>query len=315
MQYGTTSPFDPCVWFSADPHSESLSLARSSAQLQRVTDRGPQPSVEIATRLLQLLRVPEFSMAQVADLVEADPALTARVLRAANSPMFSARQPCKTVQHAVAMLGARTIGELAAAAAVSDLFGRSGVEASLRSHAVATAALARELARLLGRPGQDLFLAGLLHDLGKLILLQGAGGERYGLSSQPYDELLNVRVGIPGGTHLLEQTALGFDHGAVGQAALQAWGIPDPIPALVGSHHDVERASREGDRFAESVCLLRLADSMAHTFAGPRFENEATRLQLREPAAMTSLGLEPHDVEHHIPHLQLVHASAAELLD
>ncbi len=129
MQTSTPSPFDPCVWFAADPLSDSVGLARESAPFAKVMDRGLQPSVEIAARLLRLLEDPEFDTAEVAALIERDQALAARVLRGANSPMFALRQPCKTVPRAVTMLGARTIGELAGGDPAPDPLGNGGVDA------------------------------------------------------------------------------------------------------------------------------------------------------------------------------------------
>ncbi len=311
----TASPNDPFVWFGSESDSDATALARDSLQLERVLAKGLRPAVEIAARLMQMLEDPEFRSTEVARLLESEPVLAARVLGAANGPVFTLRQPCRSIRHAVSMLGARTIGELTAAVAVSELFGGSQAEARLRSHAVSTAALARELAQLLGRPSRDLFLAGLLHDLGKLVLLQGAVDERYGTGGQRYRELLERRLGVSGGTHLLEQAALGFDHAAMGCAALQAWGIPDPIPDLVGWHHSVEHARRDGGELSASVCVLRLADSLAHAFEGPRLQDQAAQLQLREPTAVAELGLDTEELGQIIPRLQYVHASAAGMLD
>lgn len=315
MHTNTSPAHDPFVWFGSESDSDATSLAKDSPQLECVLARGLCPSMEIAARLLKMLEDPEFSTTDVARLIESDPALAARVLGTANSPLFTRRKPCRSIPHAVTMLGARTIGELTAAAAVSELFGRSGAEARLRSHAVSTAAVTKELAELLSRPSHDLFLAGLLHDLGKLVLLQGAGDERYGAGGQRYVELLERRLGTSGGTHLLEQAALGFDHAALGCAALQAWGIPDPVPDLVGWHHSVEHARRDGGDLLASTCVLRLADSLSHAFEGPRLQDQAAQLQLREPAAVAELGLEPEALELIIPQLQHVHMNAAGMLD
>ncbi len=315
MQHSPSPQASEAFWFGSVMDSDACSLAAQSAQLARVDQGGLRGSVETAVRLLRMLDDPDFSVVEVARLIEGDPALTVRVLRAANSPMFSLRRACKEVGHAVTMLGARTMGEVAAAAAAADLFGRYGVESRLRNHAVSSAALARELARQTGRESRDLFLAGLLHDVGKLVLLQGAGEERYGLSGQTYKQILEQRASQVNGTHLLEQTALGFDHAALGQAALEAWGIPDPIPSVVGLHHNVSKALTSDERGKELACLLRVADYLAHAFEGPKLEDEAAQTQLREPAAMAALGLEVEELQGMIPQLRYVHNGAAGLLD
>jgi HD-like signal output (HDOD) protein len=315
MDTSTGAAHDNFLWFGSEPDSDANTLARDSQQLERVLEAGLCPSVEIATRLMRMLEDPEFSTTDVARLIESDPALTARVLTAANSPVFTLRRSCRSISHAVTILGARTIVELTAAAAVTGLYKHRGTEARLRDHAVSTAAVARELAELLRRPSRDLFLAGLLHDLGKLVLLQGAGEERYGTGGQRYDELLERRLSVSGGTYLLEQAALGFDHAALGCAALSAWGIPDPIPDLVGWHHSIELARRDGGTQQATVCVLRLADSLCHAFEGPRLQDQASQLMLREPAAVAELGLDVDELGLLIPQLQHVHAGAASMLD
>jgi HD-like signal output (HDOD) protein len=151
--------------------------------------------------------------------------------------------------------------------------------------------------------------------VGKLVLLQGAGEERYGIESLDYASLLERRVGTCGGVHLMEQAALGFDHAALGCAALRAWNIPEPIPQLVGWHHSVPRARQEGGRMAELVYLLRVADCLTHAFTGPRLDDEANQAATREPAAMAGLGLNAERLEAFIPQLQYAHAAAPGLLD
>jgi len=315
MQQRTESSVDPSVWLGLEMYTDGTTLARRSPQLERVLARGLLPSIEVAARLLRLLRDPEFQLREVSRVIQCDPALTARVLGLSNSAVFARSRPCRDVAHAVTMLGAGTVGELAAVAAVGEAYGLRGVEGKLRSHAVATAAVARELCVQLGRPTVDVFLAGLLHDLGKIVLLQGAGDESYGTGGMDYQVLLQRRAGQSCGTHLLEQSALGFDHADMGCVALEAWNIPEPIPRVIGWHHSLERVLQEGGRTAELVCLVRVADSLAHVFAGPRYDDRTAGALLREPAAMAGLGLSLDDLLPLIPQLRHANSSSAGMLD
>ncbi len=315
MEAWNNSTMGQSIWAGLESYSDATSLARNSAQLQRVQQRGLTPSIAVAARLLRALEDPDFSVREVAAVIESDPGLTVKVLGLANSPMFARPVPCRDVRHAVSLLGARTMGELAAVAAASELWGRAGVESALRGHAVSTACVARELAEMIGRSTSDVFLAALLRDLGKLVLLQGAGDERYGIEGHAYAKMLERRGRKAGGTHLAEQAALGFDHAAMGRAALQGWNIPEPIPSVVGWHHDLDRARQEGGRVAELVSLLRLADALSHAFEGPRLDERAVVSMLREPAAMAALGLTPDQLASMIPQLEYAHASTSGLLD
>ncbi len=315
MTYTPTGGLDASIWSGLETYADATSLARASRQLERVRPGGLKASFEIAARLLRSLEDPDFCVREVAGIIEGDPVLATRVLGIANSPMFSRQGRCRDISHAVALLGARCLSEVAAAATAAGLYKRFGVQARMRDHSLSTAAVARRLATRLGASTDDVFLAGLLHDVGKLVFLQGAGDERYGMDGSSYAALLERRAGRVAGTHLIEQASQGFDHAALGCVALREWGIPEPVPRAVGWHHDLERARQEGGRMAELVSLLRLADSLSHAFAGPRLEVQTTRLLIREPVAMACLGLEPEDLDLALPELRHAHAAAIKLLD
>ncbi len=301
-------------WFGMDDDSQARALASTSLPYRRVEAAGVPPSTAAAVRLMRVVRDPEYSALEVVRMVESDPGLAARVLRMANSAMLGLRRPCRDVSHAVALLGGRAMSEIAAAAAVCDLYRPHGLEGRLRAHAVATAAIAREIALQRNLPTEDLLIIGLLHDIGKLMLLQGTAGERFGPSAMAYAEHLGRRVAVHGGCHLDEREALGYDHAVLASVMIGAWGIPEPIPQVVGMHHRVERAVLLGGRLAQQVCLLCLADRLAHTFDSPILVDSAAQAVMSEHAAVAFLELDLDDLLMMLPELQYAHFSSADLL-
>ena len=131
----------------------------------------PYPAV--ALKLHELTSRERFNLSDVVDVVSADQALMATVLRAANSALFSAMGAATTLQQAVARLGASEVSRLALAAGLAETMRVPGALQGMRRQAwaegVASAQVSHALARLRGLSQQDAFTCGLLHDFGKLV--------------------------------------------------------------------------------------------------------------------------------------------------
>lgn len=193
-------------------------------------------------------------------LLESDPALSARVLRHAKSPECPVRDRISNLQQMVSYLGTRKIRDVAMTAPVCDVFrGDETIGPYRRSqlweHSVAVGVCARLIARRRRLPDpEDVFLAGLLHDVG--IILE----DQY-----RHDAFAQV-VGSLQEDHSLaerERDVLGFDHMALGERVALRWGFPDAVVAAVRYHHMSVRY--RGDHIdavrcveaANFVCTLR----------------------------------------------------------
>ena len=123
-----------------------------------------------AEQVLRIVGNPMAGAADVARVVETDPALAARVMRLANSPYYGAPRRVSNTRHAIVMLGFDTVRGLAVSAACSLLDGRveMGPDGFWR-HAITTACAASVIARKVGVTGADAFSAGLLHDIGAVL--------------------------------------------------------------------------------------------------------------------------------------------------
>ena len=213
-----------------------------------------------ALRLAELARDDRSGAADFERVVRPDPALTANLLRVANSAYFGLRCRAESVRQAVTVLGVKRVSEVAAAVALapvipSRLPGYELEASAFWLHSVAVAVLAERLSLQLGlRCPEQTFTAGLLHDIGKLAI--GAF-----VADDAPSILIRTRGGLP--FVAAEQAVLGVDHGQVGGLMAEAWSLPSAAAAAARWHH-APGAAPEGAPQA-LIDLVHVADGLAHT--------------------------------------------------
>lgn len=201
--------------------------------LESVRSLPPLPAA--VERLLALSREPEVDFRKVIQVIESDPALTARMLRAANSAFYGVSRRVQTVQQAIVLLGHEAVINLALGISVLNLKRNllkqwPGDPSAFWRHSITVALLARELARALHcANSEEAFVAGLLHDIGKLVLLT-----HYGVVYA--QALLAARQG-PEPLHVLERELFEVDHAVAGYALCLHWHLPDTLAQAVAEHH------------------------------------------------------------------------------
>ena len=256
------------LWFGEEEperprYDASRSLAAAVARIE-----GLKPFPGAAQKLLKLLREPNYRVRDVQAVMETDPSLAARTLNIANSPLFRGLNPCRSIDQAIVRLGARNVRDIATGVAAMSMFAdEGGAGRRLRDHCVGVAAVARILADVaLPAEASSLFLSGLMHDVGKLLLLQ-SGEMQYADDHGAHEE-----------THLIERARLGYDHAVLGSHVMKMWRIPDPTAMLVAWHHQPARAFADGGDPALMVALLRSADQIEHHLAsGAELDAETCR--------------------------------------
>ena len=208
---------------------------------------------DIYFRLQDAINDPRSSAGHIAGIVGTDPGLAATLLRLANSSFYALSRPIDSLARGVMLIGAGELAQLALAVAVVDRF-KDVPNACLTmrqtwEHAVGCGVVARVLASHVGGLVQEtLFVAGLLHDLGRLVLLRRAPRHMARAMALARDR------GMP--LCDAEREILGFTHAAVGEALLTRWRLPRQLAQAVGEHHDGEGISVE-------AAIVQLADAVA----------------------------------------------------
>lgn len=224
------------------------------------------PSIpETLIRILKVLDDPASGPADLTRVVRMDAPVMAKVLRLANSPYYSSRGDIADINRCVAVLGYRTVRQVAicitVATSLISSVEKSGGQLDYRElwrHSVITGAIAKHLARMTGYPDpEEAFTAGLLHDMGKFVL------EVY--APQFYAGLIADRQKRACALSDLERETFGFDHAELGAAFAEAWRFP---PLLVRSFADHHRpvVGRARARHEQAAALVSLADYLANTF-------------------------------------------------
>jgi len=248
---------DEDLWFGTtdDEAAEHAAANSMAAMVGRLL--GAKPFPEAARKLADLARDENFKIDDVVQVLERDPALSARLLRLVNSASFGLHQRCTSVRHAATLVGATRLQQVATTAAVMELFDSgSALAARILDHSSVVGGFSRYLAVHLSLPSDDLFTAGFLHDIGKLMLLESEG--------ESYEQLLAAAAGSADKLHVAERATLGFDHGVLAAHVMKAWNIPDPIPKVVAWHHESAKALSFSTHIAAMVETVRLADALTY---------------------------------------------------
>ena len=210
----------------------------------------------VAQRVLAMVRDDRATLDRIAALLGTDQALTAAVLRHANSGLAMPTRRIASLREALARIGLRALGEVLVRACAGPLLDRGLPPYALPRrvawrHAATASVAARELARILEAPGaEEASVAGLLHDVGKTVLtsvVPEAAAKAVALARSRRIHVWQAEVQV-----------LGFHHGQVGGALLRSWGLPEPLVEAVALHHEPTEST------ARLARIVHLADAAAH---------------------------------------------------
>lgn len=249
------------------------------------------PTLSVTTgRLATLIKDETSGAADFEKVIRPDLALTANLLRMANSAYFGLRCRAESVRQAITLLGLKRVFEAAASAAFAPVIPRQlpGYEmdaASFWLHGAAVAVLAERLAVELRCGTPDLlFTSGLLHDVGKLVVGAFVAEERGTI-------LRRVREGQ---TFIgAEKEVLGLTHAELGARVAEAWNLPPAVAWAARWHHEPAAAPPEVDR--NLVALVHAADALAHQLGFGADAGELAREV--DPEAGVRLGLKARRLE------------------
>lgn len=274
----------PATMPTPDKSARPLNPPGGAAKLKQevlgaAKDLPPMP--QVAEKARKLTADPDTSFSDLAKLIETDPAIVTRVLKMANSAFYGAVGKIASVRQASVVLGIKTLNELLTLACASEVLNKNLKGYCLKPeqmwmHSLSVAALSKYIAQqVCPAKSDDVFAAGLIHDVGKLIL-------------DPYvferKKLFATVIEKDNTWFAAEREVLGFDHAEIGSAICQLWRIPREITTAIRYHHAPTLAPEQ-----ELAHIIHSADLLARLPA----DNAETAM---DGESLHFLGLRKEDV-------------------
>ena len=212
----------------------------------------------IANQVMMLASNPDSSVDDLTRIIISDPPLTSKLLQIVNSAFYGFLQKIGTVKHAVSLLGTDEVVSIAFGLAFAKVINTAGIghlypPKALWHHSIATALIAHNLCRKFPEYRKaGAFTAGLLHDFGKIFLIEEFP-EHYG---QVYSQMKETDIPI----FELEEELFGINHQFIGEHLAANWNLPEPIVQAIAFHHQPASASA----YSELAALIGLADYLYH---------------------------------------------------
>jgi HD-like signal output (HDOD) protein len=210
----------------------------------------------VYARIIQAINDPNSSSSQVADAISKDANLSIRLLRMVNSPSYGFAEKVASVSRAVSLFGTDELTNLAVNVKVKQQF--KGIPPELIDmdsfwrHSIRCGLFAQILAGYLGLPGSEIyFTGGLLHDIGRLVMLDRMPEKYSRAIIKGMEEQLPI--------YRAELDTLQTDHSIVGKLLATRWRLPTPIARMIGGHH-----SPASVHYTPEACLAHVADFLAH---------------------------------------------------
>jgi len=257
-----------------DAESLTATIARAVALKGTFTDpslqalvagAGTLPSIpSVYVELMRQLEDVDCCAQDIADIIARDPAMTAKILQLANSAFFGVRRRIASPKDAVLYLGLDTLKSLALSVKVFSQFtarpqSRFSID-ELARHTMLVGILARKIASVQGASRQDVedaFAAGLLHDIGKLVLVAAA--------PEKYEQAIEDAEKEGKTDRDAERRIFGTTHAEVGTYLVWLWGLPDSVVEAVAYHHAPTVCP--APRFSP-LTAVHVANALAHETAG-----------------------------------------------
>ena len=244
-----------------------------------------RPIPQIALKIIRMIQDDDCTMSEIGEEVRQDQVVSAKTINLCNSVQFALKSRVGSIDHALVLLGEKRLLMLVVSASLETIFSESSQGYSLCKggifqHALGTAILSAELAEFTGRSDPDIaYTAGLLHDIGKVLL------DQYMTSAAPYF----YRAAHEEGAELckMEKERFNITHPEAGALLGERWTLADNLIDTIRHHHRPEEATVDKDL----VTLVYLADLLMSRF---RVDHEFERLNTDKiDKSLKRVGLSP----------------------
>jgi putative nucleotidyltransferase with HDIG domain len=253
-------------------------------------DLPPMPYV--ARRVMDIVNNPSTNAHDLQEVISKDQGLTGQILKIANSALYACSRKIETLTDAIIMLGFNAIRSLSIMSATKNLyqFKRQGKVLGLKDkllweHSVGSAVAARMIAQKVSVGYvEQAFMGGLLHDIGKLVLLQKI--------PEVFDSIVEEVYNTGRHFNEVEQEVLGFTHAEVGALLIKKWKLPEDFEEAIRYHNEVTTGLNVENQL---VYLIDLANHMCHKL-GIGFLSEPD-IVLAERCSALKLGISGENLE------------------
>jgi len=229
-------------------------LSQVDAVVRDITGLVSMPAVYY--KILELVENENSTAAEIGEVIAQDTNLTARLLRIANSAFYGFPSSIETVSRAITVIGLRELRDLVLATSAIEAFDDIPLDmanmTSFWNHSLYTGVCARILAtRNKVLHNERLFVAGLLHDIGHLVMFLKLPNRLRDCMVRAARDDQDI--------HMIERRDIGFDHAELGAALLRFWKLPDSLIHTIRYHHEPELA----EKFRQESAIVHIANILA----------------------------------------------------
>lgn len=270
--------------------------------IRSISDLPTMP--QVASKVLELLGDPNVNYQKLGQVISSDSAVSARLLKVANSSFYSMKRQIKTLDHAISIVGERTLRSLVLAASLEGLNKSYGLlEKMLWEDSIGCAVGCRVLARKFATTEpEEAFLAGLFRHLGKVVM-------NY-TDSESYHSLVEANYSGEGSYEELEGRFFPYAHAVVGAAVLDKWNFSRVLVMTTLHHEDLEVAHEEegaDDSLMQLTAIVNLSDCICQRLGiGQRVPDEA--VNVAGCLGAIALELDENDVQQAMEEVEVVYA-------
>ncbi len=221
-------------------------------RIENIQELATLPTV--ALRILELVDDPDTTMEDISQAIETDASLTVKILRVANSPLYGFRNEISSVRQAIVSLGLNRISNIVVGVALfTKFFSTSDEQDEFMSefwkHSTATGIVSKTLAQNLKiNFNEREFVGGLLHDIGKLVMIQ--------YFPDKYSEVVRITDEEKIRDIEAEERVFGVSHNEAGRAIARLWKLPEDLTEIITAHSDLSQAEQAQD----ILSVVRISD-------------------------------------------------------
>ena len=234
-----------------------------------------------ACHIMAVIEDPRTTATKLESALAMDQALTAKVLRIANSPFYGAVREIKTVSEAIVRLGFVAIRNWTLVTAARSVFlapGAGMLYQKIWRQSVMSAMAGQLVAQVVGKADPEaVFIGGLMQNIGQLVLARS--------HPELFQEILSESSESGRPYHEVEKEILGFDHGALGSLLIQEWNLSQELEEAVRWHHEFEA---DEARNVQVAAMIALGEEIALTSSGEDGTEEDFEVDAREPESLSA---------------------------